>query len=409
MLVVPFASPGAGATFQPVTALTDGGYSLILFNADTGESGRATTLQGLGPDETLHALAVGTPVSTLYGFSERRAYALNDVTGEAVPVGPRFDDLELKSWLRLGQGLAIEPSSGMLRVIDGSHGYRVDIRRGTVDPDDGRAGTDGLYYAAGDPSVGLVPDVRLVAYDDTLDPAPLYGIDVALGTLVRVGDPGAALRSPEDRRVTTIGSLGLDEGAAAFATAFTALRDGTALLMDTGGDLPYFGRMYRVDLATGAATRQPSLDYYLPYAALANDFGIPPQPARELDVDGVVVRLGRSARRDVVAIRGTMSGYLADTEVVVDAQGVDQTFLLDARGRGRTGADTFRMIGRPRGGRTRFEIRLHDVRGELQDFPRPLYQTGPSPFEVDVFTGGEVRRARLELTYVDRGDRAIAR
>jgi hypothetical protein len=131
-------------------------------------------------------------------------------------------------------------------VSDSEVNLRLNPNSGTL------AGTDtALAYAAGDPNVGVNPNVVHVAYNNNMAGATtttLFGIDSGLDTLVTIGGPNG-VPSPNGGQLTTIGPLGVNpDGIGGFDIhfgtniAYAALR--------TGG----VSQLYTVNLTTGAAT-----------------------------------------------------------------------------------------------------------------------------------------------------------
>lgn len=143
-------------------------------------------------------------------------------------------------------GFDFNPTIDRIRVVSEADQNRV------VNPNTGGLAVTGtpVAFRSGDPNFGIDPNLAHHAYDNnTFGPifpltSQLYAIDVQLNALVRQANNAGTL--------DTVGSLGIDvpnRGLGGFdiaegGTAFAAFHDGVSTTSS----------LYRIDLATGAAT-----------------------------------------------------------------------------------------------------------------------------------------------------------
>ena len=214
-------------------------------------------INGLPPNE--HLLAIDfRPVAThspsaasngvLYALGESgQLYTINPAMGTAIPV-PAFPSPIPGTAF----GADFNPVPDRLRVVsDADENLRLDPNTGGV------TGVDiSLAYAAGDPNVGVNPNVVAAAYTNNFGGATettLYGIDFSLDALVRQGGAGG-VPSPNTGQLSTIGPLGFDttnevgfdisgESGAAYASFTPPI-----------SPLDVSSRLFTINLATGAAT-----------------------------------------------------------------------------------------------------------------------------------------------------------
>ena len=114
---------------------------------------------------------------------------------------------------------------------------------------------------------------------------------------------------------------------------------------------------------------------------------------------------------DSLEITGTLAtptGGPRGRSVQVDVDGVVRTFVLDARGRGVAGTDSFRIATRRGAVTSRFSLvvrktQLHHVAGVWSGTP-----SGPVKMLVDLFVDRVPRRATVDLEYVVRRNRGAA-
>ena len=187
----------------------------------------------------------------LYGIGAfSRVLTLDPATGVEFQSGgpdPFTPPLSVVGASVQGVGVTFEPG-GALRVVSarGTEHLRVDPDGGTAAP------LPPLAYAPGDPNAGRAPAVSGIAYAPSAGGTPpvLYAVDAAQQVLARVVDPDAGV-------LETVGPLGLPREVVG-ETDFDIAADGTAYVAFNVYDTGLRARsttLYRVDLATGAATR----------------------------------------------------------------------------------------------------------------------------------------------------------
>lgn len=197
--------------------------------------------------------------SELYGVgSDGRVYVINPTTGAAstittTPVTPTG----------LSFGVDFNPVPDRIRFVgDDTQDLRLNPLNGNL------AATDGnLAYAAGDPNMGVTPNVVAVGYTNAaFDPAfatttTLYDIDSDLDIL-------AIQNPPNNGTLITVGSLGVDTSdfagfdiSGASGIAYASLNINSMMMTRKNNDgkiAPNVGStmstLYTINLATGAAT-----------------------------------------------------------------------------------------------------------------------------------------------------------
>jgi hypothetical protein len=224
-----------------------GQQGLYSFNSAAPGVGSTVTVTGLGPNEQLLAIDFRPLTGQLYGLSSGSAiYTLNPTTGAASKVGVGFTDP-----LNGGNfGFDFNPVIDRIRIVSDADQNLV------AHPDTGNANvatTISVFYATGDANAGAQPNVVHHAYDGNVLGAlgtatQLRAIDTNLDILVTQANNAGTL--------ATIGPLGInaeDIGGFDVATtgnAFAALSDGVGAVTST---------LYKIDLATGAATSLGSI------------------------------------------------------------------------------------------------------------------------------------------------------
>lgn len=230
---------------------------------------------GLQPGEVLMGLDYRVARGVLYTFSSRgQLYTLQPETGQLTAVGSPIA-LPLAG---TQYGMDVNPAADRIRIVnDRGQNFRLHPDTGAmIDGDAQREGLQpdpDLQYAPGDPQAGRTPRIVAAGYtynkqDDKL--TTNYAIDAGLGTLVTQGsvEPSPQGRqpvvSPNTGRLFTVGALGT--GALQDAAFDIADVDNTALAaLRSGGRT----RLYRIDLASGAATLLGTLAGGQPVQGLA--------------------------------------------------------------------------------------------------------------------------------------------
>ena len=192
-------------------AALDGGASLIGFDVRPSD-GR---LYGVTPDGAIVTLDVKT------GKWEKKSQL-----SEKLPQGATF-------------AIDFNPVADRMRIVS-SEGMSLRIN-----VEDGKATVDGqLKYAEADANKGKQPRVTAAAYTNSYagtKETALYDFDTANGTLVKQAPPN-------DGILNTVGTLGVKLDG---PVAFDIWSDGKGA---NKGWLLSGGKLYAVDLASGAAT-----------------------------------------------------------------------------------------------------------------------------------------------------------
>ncbi len=224
----------------------DASNNLVEFGTRSPDEVKRVEIRGLPEGETLVGIdfrpAQGSQVDSMYGVgSSGRVYVVDTGDGQATAVGGA---VELRD---AAFGVDFNPAADRIRV-HGSEGQnlRLDPATGALSAADAP-----LAYAPGDPGAITTPRVVGTAYSNSTSgatgatPTTLYGIDSNRDALV-------VLASPNNGVVSTVGPLGVN-------TADDAGFDIATL--SPGGEQVGFAtltegrvsRLYRIDLATGAA------------------------------------------------------------------------------------------------------------------------------------------------------------
>jgi Domain of unknown function (DUF4394)/PEP-CTERM motif len=229
------ASASAQVTAYAITTTPQGVQQLVRFNPLT--AGTVATVGATGVNLT--GIDFRPATNQLYGYDGDRLYTIDLTSGAATQV---FDVGNTAG----NVGFDFNPTVDRIRVVGGSG---TNFR---LNPLDGSTIVDGAFtFAMGDVNVGRVPSFTAVAYTNSdTDPATgttLYGIDASLGQLVLISTPNGG-------NVSTVGSLGIPGFGA--ITGFDIITIGgvnTAYFTATAAGSTT-GRLYTVNLGTGAAT-----------------------------------------------------------------------------------------------------------------------------------------------------------
>jgi hypothetical protein len=263
--------PPPNALKQALLVLTPGGELLRLAAARPQQVLERKPVIGLQPGEVLMGLDYRVSRGVLYTFSSRgQLYTLQPETGQLTAVGtPNALPLAGTQY-----GVDVNPAADRIRIVN-DRGQNLRLHPDTGAMVDGDAQREGLQpdpdlqYAPGDPQAGRTPRIVAAAYsynkqDDKL--TTNYAIDAGLGTLVTQGSLEGRQPpvSPNTGRLFTVGALGV--GALQDASFDVADVDNTALAaLRSGGRT----RLYRIDLASGAASLLGTLAGGQPVQGLA--------------------------------------------------------------------------------------------------------------------------------------------
>lgn len=267
----PKADAGApdGATPAPVDPgfrtmwAVDDANRLVRFTSK--EPGKVTTLQvtGMASAERVLGIDFRPADGNLYALgSSSRLYMIDRTKGTAKAVGSAAFAPGLSG---TAFGFDVNPVADKMRVhSDADQNLRLDPVMGTATID------GALTFAAGDKNAGQSPNLIATAYTNSVSPKPaateLYAIDSTRNLLTK-------LASPNDGKVTTIGSLGVDvSNVAGFdiwggapATGPSRPLQAYALLMT--GDAK--AALHTIDLAKGTATMVGVVGHPMPIRGLA--------------------------------------------------------------------------------------------------------------------------------------------
>ncbi len=205
---------------------------------------------GLAAGETMIGLDFGPRDGKLYAVSDQnRIYTVDTATGATTAIG---SSAFAPALIGASFGLDFNPTVNRIRVhSDADFNVRLNQETGAVvDFDTATAGTQAdlnLNYAVGDAGAASNPSIVATAYTNsnaTATATMLYAIDSSRDTLVTVAPPN-------DGKLSTVGSLGVDTSAAA-GFDISGAADGTAFATLTGA--AGGSSLYTINLTTGAAT-----------------------------------------------------------------------------------------------------------------------------------------------------------
>jgi hypothetical protein len=209
----------------------------------------AMPFAGLGTNEVMVGIDFGPRDGKLYGVSsQNRIYTIDPLSATVSPIGTNAFAPGLVGGFF---GMDFNPTVNRIRM-HGNTGFNARLNQETgamVDFDTATAGTQpdlNLAYTATDAGAGSSPSVAASAYTNSNANATttvLYAIDSSRDVLVTVAPPN-------DGKLNTVGSLGVDTSAAAgFDISGTA--DGTAFASLTVAGV---SSLYTLNLTTGQAT-----------------------------------------------------------------------------------------------------------------------------------------------------------
>jgi Domain of unknown function (DUF4394) len=249
LALVTLALAAAPASAVPLVAVAPNN-TLLFFDSATPATTGSVTVVGLGAAETIRGIDARPKTGELHAVTATTGSAANSVprsyivlrdTAVALPAGQT--SALLAGWGDVAAGWDFNP------VVDRARLVNVNDENARINPFNGAlAGNDtDITPAATTALVGA-------AYDRNADGAAattLFAIDRSGSELVRVGGVDGT-PSPNGGVATAVGPLGIALNQLADA-GFDVAPDGTgyAALTDDADDLT---RLFRIDLATGAAT-----------------------------------------------------------------------------------------------------------------------------------------------------------
>lgn len=258
------AGPAAAAPGDTIYALTSDNAIVSFAPGSPGSAGTPMPITGLNAGETVLGIDFRPATNQLYAVgSSSQLYTINTSTGAATKVGspftPAINGMQV--------GFDFNPTVDRIRLItDSGQNLRLHPDTGAVVAVDGS-----LAYTPGDTNATAPQAITAAGYTNSdNDPATgttLFDIDSANSTLVRQ-DP------PNDGVLNTVGMLGV---TTAQQVAFDIGPMGAYMAnRPTAAD---GSRLYRVDLATGAATEVGSIGNDLEITGLAIYLDAAPAPA----------------------------------------------------------------------------------------------------------------------------------
>jgi hypothetical protein len=249
LALVTLAVAASPASAVPLVALGPNNALLFFDSASPATSGSATVV-GLGVSETIRGIDVRPKTGDLHAVtattgsvanSVARSYLIPRDTAVALPAGQTSGPLA--GWGDLAAGWDFNPVADRARLVN------LNDENARINPFNGA-------LAANDTDITPAATTTLVgaAYDRNADGAAattLFALDRSGSELVRIGGVDGN-PSPNGGVATPVGPLGIALNQLADA-GFDVAPDGTAYaaLTDDADDLT---RLYRIDLATGAAT-----------------------------------------------------------------------------------------------------------------------------------------------------------
>ena len=244
-----FSSYAQTTPTSPLVYALTANNALISFNASTPNTVISNTaITGLPQGENLVGIDFRPRTNQLFALSSAsRIYTLNLTTGAATAVGTTAFTPALAG---TSFGFDFNPVPDRIRVTsDTDQNLRLNPDTGAV------AATDTvLSFMTGDANAAANPNIVGAAYTNSFagpTSTTLYGIDSNLDILVRQGSVGGAPDSPNNGKLNTVGTLGIDTtdqvgfdivapNDVAYASLTSAGASGSSL--------------YSINLNTGAAT-----------------------------------------------------------------------------------------------------------------------------------------------------------
>ena len=247
--------PTAKETAYAVTASNQ----LIQFNAGQPQKLLATrALQGLSPGERLLGIDYRVARGQLYGLgSTGQLYRINTATGQTEKIGT---PAALPTDGATEWGFDFNPTVDRIRVVNDA-GFNLRLHPDTGAIVDGNADLPGLQldgklsYDSSDANAGKSPGIVAAGYTYNKDNDKIttnYALDGKLGVLVHQGSKEGVQPpvSPNTGRLFTVGSLGI--GSFSKATLdISDIGNVAYSAVSAQGQATW----YRIDLATGKATR----------------------------------------------------------------------------------------------------------------------------------------------------------
>jgi hypothetical protein len=212
-------------------------------------------VSGLQSNETLVGIDFRPATGQLYGLgSSSRLYTIDRNTGAASQVSGPFSP----ALNGFNFGFDFNPTIDRIRVVAETNKNLV------VNPNTGAVqlvATD-LFYPAGDPNVGVDPNVVASAYTNNFNGAQtsqLYGIDTGLDILVMQANNTGVLGTVGPLLTVNASAIGGFDISGVTGVAYAALTP-------AGGSV---SNLYTINLATGAASLVGQIDGGIVITAMA--------------------------------------------------------------------------------------------------------------------------------------------
>ncbi len=224
---------------------------LVKFGSENPTSSASSmALTGMASGEVMLGIDFGPRDGKLYGVSnQNRIFTIDPMTGSSSAIGSSAFAPGITG---AAIGMDFNPTVNRIRIhSDADYNVRLNQETGAVvDFDAAMAGiqTDlALNYNTTDSGANANPSIVASAYTNsnaTATTTTLYAIDSTRDVLVTVAPPN-------DGKLTTVGALGTDTGAAS-GFDISGASDGTAFatLSAVGG----FSSLYKINLQNGQAT-----------------------------------------------------------------------------------------------------------------------------------------------------------
>jgi hypothetical protein len=372
---------------------------LLTFTTDApGTILRTVHVRGLPEGDSFVGVAERPANGYLYGITRTALYDIDLAGGTAAPVGANFYQP-----LAAGQyGCDFDPATDRLRVVSAAGvNIAVDPSTGAFLPAD-----TAPAFAAGDPHQGEIPAVRSIAFigrDTPGTTSTCFVLESADALLARLGDPLDAPGESRDGLVSTIGPLAIDGVfSLPLGQAMTATGDHTAYAaLQTSASA---SSLFHVDLVAGRASYVAAIGTPAVVRALtAEPTANPPR----VYVGKLTCAFNyRRVGRDSLTLKGAapfVVGTPSGKTVTIDVGGLTRTFVLNAKGTGKTGYDTLHIGGvATHGISLKLVLKRENLSAafadEQMDGSVPL-RRAPRQLVVTLTVDGRSYRASVDLSY----------
>ncbi len=223
----------------PAVALV-GDKTLVMFDTETRTVSGSMDVTGV---DSLVGIDLRPSNNTLVGVTpESTVVTIDTGTGAATELS------KMNTPLTIGDAPVVvdfNPMADRLRYMTGTTNHRVNVDTGEVTVD------GSLAFDAADMHAGEAPAIVAAAYINSYgkpEKTAMYDIDATISALIQQ-------TSPNDGTLAAVGKLGLAEPAGTYAFDIQSSEDLTNTAWLVNG-----GMLYTVDLETGAATEQGSIE-----------------------------------------------------------------------------------------------------------------------------------------------------